>query len=89
MAHELLADLSYDAGKRYEDFSATTDRIAEYGLAALIGGIAVPTPGLFALLAATALELAKVVSVGVAVLGAGVMRFFRRKPRDGSPGGAA
>jgi uncharacterized membrane-anchored protein len=89
VAHELLADLSYNPGKRYEDFSATTDRIAEYGLAALIGGIAVKKLGLFALLAATVLKFAKVIFVGAAVLGAGVMRFFRRKPRDGSPGGAA
>lgn len=78
-----------NAGKRYEDFSATTDRIAEYGLAALIGGIAVKKLGLFALLAATVLKFAKVIFVGAAVLGAGVMRFFRRKPRDGSPGGPA
>jgi uncharacterized membrane-anchored protein len=89
VAQELLADLSYNPGKRYEDFSATTDRIAEYGLAALIGGIAVKKLGLFALLAATVLKFAKVIFVGAAVLGAGVMRFFRRKPRDGSPGGAA
>jgi uncharacterized membrane-anchored protein len=89
MAHELLADLSYNAGKRYEDFSATTDRIAEYGLAALIGGIAVKKLGLFALFAALVLKFAKVILVGVAVLGAGVMKFFRRKPRDDSAGGAA
>jgi uncharacterized membrane-anchored protein len=89
VAHELLADLSYNAGKRYEDFSATTDRIAEYGLAALIGGIAVKKLGLFALFAALVLKFAKVIFIGMAVLGAGVMKFFRRKPRsdaaDGTP----
>ena len=88
-AHELLADLSYNAGKRYEDFSATTDRIAEYGLAALIGGIAVKKLGLFALFIAVILKFAKVILIGVAVLGAGVMKFFRRKPRGDSAGGAA
>jgi uncharacterized membrane-anchored protein len=88
-AHELLADLSYNAGKRYEDFSATTDRIAEYGLAALIGGIAVKKLGLFALFIAVVLKFAKVILIGVAVLGAGVMKFFRRKPRGDSAGGAA
>src|SRR5215470_20350943 len=35
VAHELLAALSYNTGKRYEDFNASTDHIAEYGLAAL------------------------------------------------------
>jgi uncharacterized membrane-anchored protein len=89
VAHELLADLSYNAGKRYEDFSATTDRIAEYGLAALIGGIAVKKLGLFALFAALVLKFAKVIFIGVAVLGAGVMKFFRRKPRSDAADGAA
>ena len=60
VAHELLADLSYNAGERYEDFSATTDRIAEYGLAALIGGIAIKKLGLFALFVALVLKFAKV-----------------------------
>jgi uncharacterized membrane-anchored protein len=88
-AHELLADLDYNTGKRYEDFSATTDRIAEYGLAALIGGIAVKKLGLLALGAALVLKFAKPIFVGVALVGAGVMRFFRRKPRDNSAGDAA
>ena len=88
-AHELLADLSYNAGKRYEDFSATTDRIAEYGLAALIGGIAVKKLGLFAFFIAVVLKFAKVIAIGAAVLGAGVMKFFRRKPRGDSTGGTA
>jgi len=89
VAHELLTDLSYNAGKRYEDFSATTDRIAEYGLAALIGGIAVKKLGLFALLIGLVLKFAKVIIIGAAVLGAGVMKFFRRKPRNDSADGAA
>jgi uncharacterized membrane-anchored protein len=89
VAHELLAGLSYDAGKRYEDFSATTDRIAEYGLMALVGGIAVKKLGLLALLAGLVLKFAKVIIIGAAVLGAGVMKFFRRKPGKDSAGGAA
>ena len=39
-AHELLGALDYLEGKRYADFNASTDRVAEYGLAALVGGIA-------------------------------------------------
>jgi len=84
VAHELLADLSYNAGKRYEDFSATTDRIAEYGLAALIGGIAVKKLGLLALLGAFILKFAKLILFGAAAVGALVMRFFRRKPLSNS-----
>jgi uncharacterized membrane-anchored protein len=87
-ARELLSDLAYNSGKRYEDFSATTDRIAEYGLAALIGGIAVKKLGLLALGTALVLKFAKLIFIGLAVVGAGIMRIFRRKPRDPA-GGAA
>jgi uncharacterized membrane-anchored protein len=88
-AHELLANLSYQSGKRYEDFSASTDRIAEYGLLALVGGVAAKKLGLFAVLLAFALKFAKAIIFGLAVVGAGVMKFFRRKPRDDSADGAA
>jgi uncharacterized membrane-anchored protein len=83
-AHELLADLSYNAGKRYEDFSATTDRIAEYGIAALIGGIAVKKLGILALAGAFVLKFAKLILFGAAAVGAVVMKLFRRKPPGSS-----
>jgi uncharacterized membrane-anchored protein len=89
VAHELLGDLAYNAGKRYEDFSASTDRIAEYGLMALVGGVAAKKLGLFAIVAAFVLKFAKVIFVGLAVAGAGVMNFFRRKPRNDPADGQA
>jgi uncharacterized membrane-anchored protein len=89
VAHALLTDLSYNAGRRYEDFSATTDRIAEYGLMALVGGVAAKKLGLIALLIAFVLKFAKAIILGVVVLGAGVTKFFRRKPRGGPADGAA
>ena len=89
VARELLADLSYNAGKRYEDFSATTDRVAEYGLLALVGGVAVKKLGLLALAGAVVLKFAKLIIFGVAALGAAMMKFFRRKPRSDSAGGTA
>jgi uncharacterized membrane-anchored protein len=88
-AHELLANLTYQSGKRYEDFSASTDRIAEYGLLALVGGVAAKKLGLLALLLAFVLKFAKAIFVAVAVFGTGVVKFFRRKPRDDSAGGPA
>jgi uncharacterized membrane-anchored protein len=89
VAHELLDDLRYNVGKRYEDFSATTDRVAEYGLMALVGGAVVKKLGLFALLGAFALKFAKVIILGAVAFGAGMMKFLRRKPRGDAPGGAA
>ncbi len=88
-AHELLANLSYQSGKRYEDFSASTDRIAEYGLLALVGGVAAKKLGLLALALAFVLKFAKVIFVGAAVFGTGMVKFFRRKPRDDSAGGVS
>ncbi|KRR25540.1 hypothetical protein CQ14_17875 [Bradyrhizobium lablabi] len=89
VAHELLGNLAYNTGKRYEDFSASTDRIAEYGLMALVGGAAAKKLGLFALVSAFVLKFAKVILVGLAVAGAGVMNFFRRKPRSDAADGPA
>lgn len=91
VAHELLADLVYNAGKRYEDFSAGTDRVAQYGLMALVGGVAAKKLGLLALLAATVLKFGKIILVGVAVAGGTVLKLFRRKPRQdgGTPDGTA
>jgi uncharacterized membrane-anchored protein len=90
IAHELLADLSYNTGKRYEDFSASTDRIAEYGLLALVGGVAVKKLGLLALASALVLKFAKLIILGVAVAWAALVKFFRRKPRsDVKPGSDA
>jgi uncharacterized membrane-anchored protein len=80
-AAELLAALSYDAGKRYEDFNASTDHIAEYGIAALIGGVVAKKLGLLAVLGLFAVKFAKVIAVGAIAFGAGIMKFFRRKPK--------
>jgi uncharacterized membrane-anchored protein len=89
VAHELLGNLAYGAGKRYDDFNASTDRIAEYGLMALVGGVAAKKLGLFALVSAFVLKFAKVILIGLGVLGAGVLNFFRRKPRSDSGRGPA
>ena len=81
-ARELLASLSYNAGKRYEDFNAATDHIAEYGLAALVGGVVAKKLGLLAVIGAFVLKFAKVIAVAALAFGAGVFKFFRRKPTD-------
>ncbi len=71
-AATLLQALSFNEGKRYEDFNASTDKVAEYGLAALVGGIAAKKLGMFALAAGFLAKFAKVIGLfalgGVAVL---------------------
>ncbi len=79
-AQELLAALNYVPGKAYGDFQAGTDKVAEYGLAALVAGVAAKKLGMFALLAAFFAKSAKLILIalfgGVAVIG----QFFKRKP---------
>lgn len=78
-ATALLANLAYNPGKRYEDFNSSTDQVAAYGLAALVGGIAAKKLGLFALGAAFFAKFAKITILAIAGLGAGIVKFFKRR----------
>lgn len=84
-AHELLEALSYSTGKGYEEFNASTDHIAAYGIAALVGGLAAKKLGLFALIGIFVAKFAKVIGVGAIALAGGIWSFFRRKLRGASP----
>jgi uncharacterized membrane-anchored protein len=76
------AALEYKPGKRYEDFNESTDHIAEYGLAALIGGVVAKKLGLLALAGVFFLKFAKIIAIGAAVAGGTVVKFFRGKRSD-------
>lgn len=79
IAETLLSSLQYNEGKRYEDFNAETDHVAEYGLAALVGGLAAKKLGFFALIAAFVVKFAKVIAVAVIGFFAVVRKFFGGK----------
>jgi uncharacterized membrane-anchored protein len=78
-AHTLLSALQFNEGKRYEDFDSSTDKVAEYGLAALVAGVAAKKLGLIAVVLAFVAKFAKV----FLLLGAGAValaaRFFKRR----------
>lgn len=76
-AQELLAAVSFNDGKRYTDFNASTDKVAAYGLAALVGGIAAKKLGLLAAAGLFFAKFAKLIIVGAAALGGGLMKFFK------------
>jgi uncharacterized membrane-anchored protein len=80
-AADVLAGLEYTPGHRYTDFNASTDHVAAYGLAALVGAIAVKKLGLLALAGVIALKFAKVGAIVLAGLAALVARLFKRKPK--------
>lgn len=68
-AHTLLAALQYKDGKRYENFDSSTDKVAEYGLAALVAGVAAKKLGLLAMLALAFAKFWKLILIGLAGLG--------------------
>jgi uncharacterized membrane-anchored protein len=83
-ARQLLSRISFASGKGYEDFNASSDHIAEYGIAALVGGVALKKVGLLALGAAFALKFAKILALAAVAVAAGVRRIFLRS-RAGAP----
>ena len=85
-ARALLGALAFGEGKRYADFNSSTDRVAEFGLAALVAGVAAKKLGLLALIAAFALKFWKVAAIA-AVVGIGPLaKFFkRRRNKSDSP----
>jgi uncharacterized membrane-anchored protein len=78
-AHTMLGALEYQAGKRYADFSPSTDRVAEYGLAALVVGVGAKKLGLLAVMAAFFAKFAKVLILAAVAFGGAAMKLFGRK----------
>jgi uncharacterized membrane-anchored protein len=74
-AHELLAAVNFNDGKRYTDFNAST--VAAYGLAALVGGLAAKKLGLLAAAGVFFAKFAKLIVVGLGVAGTAIVKFFR------------
>ncbi len=83
-----LDGLGYDEGHRYSDFVASSDHVAAYGLAALVGVVAAKKLGLLALAGLFAMKFAKIGVVALAAAGGIFARVFRRKGR-GQPSGPA
>lgn len=78
-----LAGLSFNPGKRYEDFDSSTDKVAAFGLAGLIGAVAIKKMGLLAVIGVFLLKIWKlvlfVVLGGWAALRRRIARLFGRK----------
>jgi uncharacterized membrane-anchored protein len=78
-AKPLLQAVSFNDGKRYQDFNSSTDKVAAYGLTALVAGVAAKKLGLIAVAAAFFAKFAKLILVGAAGLAGGARAFFRKK----------
>lgn len=82
VAKDLLGSLDFASGKRYKDFNASTDKVAAYGLAALIGVVAVKKLGLLAALGVFLIKIWKLGLLALAGASAAIRKFFRRKSAD-------
>ncbi len=79
LAHNLLGAVAFNDGKRYAQYDASTDKLAAYGLAALVGGVAAKKLGLLALAGVFFAKFFKVIAIGVVAAGAVLRKFFARK----------
>jgi uncharacterized membrane-anchored protein len=78
-AMELLAALQFNEGRKYADFNSSTDKVAAYGLAALVAGAAAKKLGFFAIALAFLAKFAKVLIVAGGAAGYGILKFFGKK----------
>jgi uncharacterized membrane-anchored protein len=81
----LLDHLQFEQGQRYADFNATTDHVAEFGLAALVAGVAAKKLGLIALAAAFAIKFAKLIALAVAGVALALRKRLGWKKKDALP----
>jgi uncharacterized membrane-anchored protein len=77
--HTLLAALQYNEGKRYENFDAGTDKVAEYGLTALVAGVAAKKLGLLAMAAVFFAKFWKLLLIGVFGIGVLAKKLVAKK----------
>ena len=78
-APAVLAMVDFQEGHRYTDFNASTDKVATYGLAALVAGGLAAKAGLFKGLLVALLAAKKVVIVGLIAVAAWLKKVFGKK----------
>jgi len=80
-ANTMLSALNFNDGQRYADYNSSTDRTAEYGLAALVVGVAAKKLGLLAAAGLFFAKFAKVILLSLAGVGALAAKVFKRKDK--------
>jgi len=72
----------FTPGNRYTDFNASTDKVAEYGIAALVAGGVAAKLGFFGKIFAVLLALKKFILIGVAAIGSWIYKLLGRKREE-------
>lgn len=76
---QVTAFTEFTSGNRYADFNSSTDKVAEYGIAALVAGGVASKLGLFGKLMALLVAFKKVIFLAVAGAFGAVYKFFKRE----------
>lgn len=82
---QVLAMVDFKEGNRYADFDPKVDKVATYGLAALVAGGVAAKLGLFKLLWVGILALKKFIIIALVAVGAFFKRLFGRKDSSSGP----
>lgn len=82
----LLQATSFVEGQRYTDFQPEYDKVAAYGIGALVAGKLAVKVGLFAKLGVLLLKFLKPLLVGVALIGAGLVKVLGGRKKAAEPG---
>jgi uncharacterized membrane-anchored protein len=85
---EVLALVEFNPGHRYADFVPGTDKVAAYGIGALVAGKVAAKAGFFKALLASLVAMKKFLIAGAIALAAALRRFFggRREQAAGASG---
>jgi uncharacterized membrane-anchored protein len=86
-ARPVLEAISFGEGKRYADFDASSDKVAAYGLTALVAGVAAKKLGFLALAAAFVAKFIKLIGAAVVAIVVAIRKFLGGK--SGTPGTTA
>jgi uncharacterized membrane-anchored protein len=75
---EILSAVSFNPGNRYADFDASTDKVAAYGIAALVAGGIAAKAGLFKVLWIGLLAFKKFIIIGAIALSGLAVRLYKK-----------
>lgn len=79
---QVLSFVEFNQGNRYGDYQAGVDKVAAYGIGALVAGKVLAKVGLFKIILGALLAGKKFVILGLAALGAFLKRLFKGKPSE-------
>jgi uncharacterized membrane-anchored protein len=79
---EFIKMVEFKSGNRYADFNPKVDKVAAFGIAALVAGGVLAKAGIFKLLIAGIIALKKFIIIGLIALVALFNKLFKKKPKE-------